>query len=106
MAKLLDILRRELSEGGGGSESSQNRSGREFVRALAMLNHDGDILVRQRACLILGAIVAKAPPERIRNYLRRLLWRMSPESGDYPVGAPDGVIGLSDYVQLMKRVLE
>ncbi len=74
---------------------SRNRSERELVHALTMLTHDDDIVLRQRACTGLGEIVARMPRERIDDFLRRLLWRLNPESGDHPVGVPEliGEIG-------------
>jgi len=70
-------------------------SHRELMRALRMLVLDDEMLVRQRACYELGRIVSEMPAERVSNYLRRMLWKLSPESGDYPVGTPElfGEIG-------------
>ena len=94
MAKLINIIRQTLAEN-GSSDLLEGHSERGLVRALAMLTHDGDSIVRQRACLKLGEIISKRSPEKIENYLRRLLWRMNPESGDHPVGTPEliGEIG-------------
>jgi hypothetical protein len=94
MAKLIEIVRQALAEN-GSMDLSEGHSERGLVRVLAMLTHDGDAIVRQRACLKLGEIISKMSPEKIENYLRRLLWRMNPESGDHPVGTPEliGEIG-------------
>lgn len=78
------------------------QSKRGLAKALAMLTHDADAIVQQRACLELGEIISKMPQERIDNYLRRLLWRMNPEAGDHPVGTPEliGEIGRRSHERI------
>ena len=94
MTKKSDIVRQALLNA-VPIDSISGFTRRELLRALGMLTHDGDATVRQRACRELGGLISQMPPEKIKNYLRRLLWRLSPESGDYPVGTPElfGEIG-------------
>ncbi len=94
MARKRDIVRRALLDA-VPLDSISGLTRRELKRTLGMLTHDGDTIVKQRACLELGTLISQMPPERIKNYLRRLLWRLSEESGDYPVGTPElfGEIG-------------
>lgn len=101
MGKLIDIVRRILSEN-GSPDLPEGHSERGLLRALAMLTHDGNEIIRQRACLELAEIISKMPQERIDNYLRRLLWRMNPEAGDYPIGTPEliGEIGRRSHERI------
>lgn len=80
---------------GGDLNSIGGLSERQLYRALMMLIHDGEDIVRQSACRHLGEIIAQGEPARIDNLVRRLLWRLNPESGDHPVGLPEllGEIG-------------
>jgi hypothetical protein len=94
MERLIDRLRRVLCEN-GRLVSLDNVPERNLIHMLTMLTHDTDELVRQRACWELAEIVSRMQPERIETRLRRLTWRLNPESGDYPVGLPEllGEIG-------------
>jgi hypothetical protein len=101
MGKLVDIVRRALRDG-TPLDLPEGHSERGLIRVLAMLTHDGDTIVRQRACLELGEIISQMSQERIDNYLRRLLWRMNPEAGDHPVGTPEliGEIGRRSHERI------
>ena len=94
MSRLLEELRHLLNEGDDVNTLEGCSEGR-LVRALTMLNHDDEDIVRQRACRELGKIVSRMPKEKIDNFVRRQLWRLNPESGDHPFGVPEllGEIG-------------
>jgi hypothetical protein len=94
MAKSLDMVRRILIEG-DAVDTVDLTSERELVRALKMLIYDADQIVRQRACHELGKRLSKMPPDKLDDFIRRLLWRLNPESGDHPIGVPEliGEIG-------------
>lgn len=68
---------------------------KEILRALNMLTHDGNEVVRQRACRELAQRIVRRDSMKIETFIRRLLWRLNPESGDYPIGVPEllGEIG-------------
>jgi len=78
-----------------------------------MLISDAEDVVRQRACWELGKAVSQKNPERIKDFFRRLVWRLSPESGEYPFGVPEafGEIGnrapqqVSDFVSVVLQFL-
>lgn len=80
---------RQLLEKGDRLDSLQDCSQRQLIRTLNMLISDGDEIVKQRACRELGKIIASLSQDKIQNFLRRLLWRLNPESGDNPVGVPE-----------------
>ena len=94
MTELTEIIRRALRKGDDPS-SVEACSARRLYRTLMMLIHDDDDLVRQRACRHLADIISRKDPASIENVIRRLLWRLNPESGDYPIGLPEllGEIG-------------
>jgi hypothetical protein len=94
MTRTIDRVRRLLREG-GDIRSIESRSPQELIRTLNMLTHDENDIVRQGACRELAEIVSRSSPDRIKDFARRLLWRMNPESGDHPIGAPElfGEIG-------------
>jgi hypothetical protein len=89
-----ETIRQALREG-DAVDRIDTGSERGLLRTLNMLICDEDAIVRQQACLELGGLISRKPPEKIKNYLRRLLWKLSPESGDYPIGTPElfGEIG-------------
>ena len=94
MARLTDTIRQALRKG-EDLDSVKDCSGRRLYRTLMMLIHDGDDIIRQRACRHLADIISRMDSAKIDNTIRRLLWRLNPESGDYPVGLPEllGEIG-------------
>ena len=94
MTKMIDKVRRLLRED-IAVDTVEGYPERDVVRALNMLTHDGDDIVRQRACRELGRIISRMQPEKFDNFIRRLLWRLNPEAGDYPIGVPEllGEIG-------------
>ena len=113
MSRFIDEVRKLLREG-GGLNALGDCSEHKLVRTLTMLVHDVEDIVRQRACAELGKIVSRKAPSRIENTIRRLLWRLNPESGDYPVGVPEllGEIGnrspqqVSNLVSVMLQYLD
>jgi len=90
MTKLVDELRQLLQEGRTLSACRPN-SERQLVRALTMLINDGNEVVRQRACWELGEIISRTAPSNVENFIRRLMWRLNPESGDNPRGVPEAI---------------
>jgi hypothetical protein len=94
MTKLTDRIRQVLRKG-ETPHSVEGCSERQLYRTLMMLIHDGDETVRQSACRYLSDIISRMGSAKIENVVRRLLWRLNPESGDYPVGLPEllGEIG-------------
>ncbi len=85
-----------------GTFEKMQISDRKLILALAMLISDPEELVRQEASWHLGELVAKFETGKQDEYIRRLLWRLNPESGDNPVGVPElvGEIG----VRISERV--
>jgi hypothetical protein len=67
-----------------------------------MLLNDPDEIIAQRASWSLGPVVADSGPDKIENFLRRLMWRVNPESGDNPLGVPEaiGEIGARAFEQV------
>ncbi|GAB4353701.1 MAG: hypothetical protein Kow0099_37920 [Candidatus Abyssubacteria bacterium] len=112
MARWIEEVRERLRE--GASLDSLGMSEREMPRTLQMLMHDEDELVKQRACRALGEVVARMEPSKIENIVRRLMWRLNPESGDNPVGVPEalGEIGnrapqqIAAFVSVMMQYLD
>ncbi len=94
MTKPAEMVRQLLRESGDLS-GIKGLSERQLYRALMMLTHDDEDIVRHRACRHLAEIIAHWEPAKIDNLVRRLLWRLNPESGDHPVGLPEllGEIG-------------
>jgi len=94
MTKPTEIIRQALRKS-DDPNSVKGCSGRLLYRTLMMLIHDGDDVIRQRACRHLADIISRMDSAKIDNVIRRLLWRLNPESGDYPVGLPEllGEIG-------------
>lgn len=94
MTKPRDRVRQVLQEGGSLDIFDGSSQG-ALIHALLMLTHDPEELVRQRTCWELGIIISRQEPAKIENRIRRLTWRLNPESGDYPVGLPEllGEIG-------------
>jgi len=80
---------------GGSLDIFDGSSQGALIHTLLMLTHDPDELVRQRTCWELGIIISRQEPAKIENRIRRLTWRLNPESGDYPIGLPEllGEIG-------------
>ena len=113
MSRLIDEVR-ELLRKGGDLNSLERCSERKLARTLTMLVHDSEDIVRQRACRELGEIISRRTPSKIENTIRRLLWRLNPESGDYPVGVPEllGEIGhqaphkVGNLVSIMLQYLD
>jgi len=109
----VDEVRKLLREG-GDIDALADSSERKLLPALNMLIHDDDDIVRQRACWEIGKTVSRWNPSRIDNMIRRLLWRLNPESGDYPVGVPEllGEIGhrapeqVTNLVSVMLQYLD
>jgi len=94
LGELLDEMRNLLREG-AALDTLEGRSERRVAHGLGMLIGDADDIVRQRACRELGEIISRREPPKIEDAIRRLLWRLNPESGDHPVGVPEllGEIG-------------
>jgi HEAT repeat protein len=113
MARLLDEARRLLHEG-APLDTLEARSERETLRTLTMLLNDAEAKIRQRACWELGRIVSRMAPSKIEDYIRRLMWRLNPESGDNPFGVPEalGEIGnraprqIEAFVSVMMQYLD
>jgi len=113
MAKLMDEVRRLLREGQSMAKLELH-SERALLRALLMLMSESDSRVRQRACWELGKTVARMNPAKIEDTIRRLMWRLNPESGDNPVGVPEalGEIGyrapqqVKPFVSIMMQYLD
>jgi hypothetical protein len=90
MVKGIDEIRRALKSGA----DIKTRSGltrHQLIRALLMLINDPDEYVRQKACWCLGSVVAQLERAKKEDFLRRLLWRINPESGDNPHGVPEAI---------------
>ena len=94
MTKPSDRVRQVLQDGGSLAIFDGSSQG-ALIHTLLMLTHDPDELVRQRTCWELGIIISRQEPAKIENRIRRLTWRLNPESGDYPIGLPEllGEIG-------------
>ncbi len=90
MAKLIDEVRQLLRQGRDFS-ACREHSEHQLVRALTMLINDGNDLVRQRACWELGEIISRMGSSDVENFIRRLMWRLNPESGDNPRGVPETI---------------
>ncbi len=90
MTKLVDKVRQLLRERAALS-ASRVSSEHQLVRALIMLINDDDDIVRQRACWELGEAVSRMAPSKIADFIRRLLWRLNPESGDIARGVPEAI---------------
>jgi hypothetical protein len=105
---------RHLLQEGHCLDGRKDYSRSELTHALLMLISDADELVRQKACWELGKVVARTKAPKIDDLLRRLLWRLNPESGDNPVGVPEalGEIGnrtpqqIEGFVPAMLQYLE
>lgn len=70
------------------------RADRSLLRALLSLTFDGDELIGWRAVEAVGrvaGVVAESDPERVRGFLRRLLWSMNDESGGVGWHAPETI---------------
>jgi hypothetical protein len=112
MARLVEEARERLREGASLEELGAPE--RELQRTLQMLMHDEDEVVRQRACWELGEVVSRMAPAKIENIVRRLMWRLNPESGDNPLGVPEalGEIGnrapqqIAAFVSVMMQYLD
>ena len=94
VTKLTARLRQYLREG-ENLDIREQFSERQLIRTLMMLICDEEDIVRQRACRELAEIMCRMAPSKIENSVRRLLWRLNPESGDHPIGLPEllGEIG-------------
>jgi hypothetical protein len=94
MPKLTDAVRDALQKDEDLSDI-KGISERQLYRSLIMLIHDATDIVRQRACRRLAERITRMESAQIELRVRRLLWRLNPESGDYPVGLPEllGEIG-------------
>ncbi len=90
MTRLLDEARRLLRES-APLDTLEARSERQTLRILTMLVNDAEPRIRQRACWELGRIVSRMAPSKIEDYIRRLMWRLNPESGDNPFGVPEAL---------------
>jgi hypothetical protein len=94
MPKLVNTIR-ALLRSGDKLQRPNDVKRRDLIRALTMLVNDSDERIRQRASRELGLIIAKLEPTAIAEFLRRLMWRINPESGDNSFGIPElvGEIG-------------
>ena len=62
------------------------------LRTLMSLTFDGEALIRWRAIEVMGPVAADQAaidPERVREFLRRLLWLMNDESGGVSWHSPE-----------------
>lgn len=113
MARLIDEARR-LLRGDAPLETLEARSERETLRTLMMLVNDAEPRIRQRACWELGKIVSRMASSKVEDIIRRLMWRLNPESGDNPFGVPEalGEIGsrspkeIEAFVSVMMQYLD
>lgn len=72
----------------------QRGASRQTLKALLSLTFDASELIRWRAVEAIGKVsgtLAEDDPERVRNFLRRLLWSMNDESGGHGWHAPEAI---------------
>lgn len=89
-AELKDLLSDQNWEG----LRSWFRRVRSPLRLLLPLLHDEDLLIQHRAVEALGLLAAQKAPtdlDYVRILIRRLLWTMNDESGNYVRMAPQAV---------------
>ena len=109
---------RDLLQRGSSLENIEGCSERQLYRALMMLIHDGEDIVRQRACWHLGELISRMEPAKIDNLVQIahnveigsdvILVSQTGIAGSSKIGKrviAGGQVGIADHVEIGNNVI-